>query len=248
MGQFDIQSTGLVGIRKPGLWNLKSGPLLFLINGLSTALQLKCTCFHAGSHFQKKTPSLWDAAVFRHQTTCLCFLFSSLHRRGPRLSANRRCFVSEVTEPKLTLNFGRSLCRPESSCPSELERRTLKAFPIGAVEFEAMEASGLCTGAKCVGCYWYSISSVTPKLLCIQRLCSKPRVSTLWAVRLNTRPAVLFHNHHRVLYYPGNKSITCVALGAFLSWYFNCASVISDRALTRFSFAHKSQCVNWFFF
>lgn len=93
---------------------LKSGPMLFLINGLSTALQPKCTCFHAGSQFQKKTPSLWNAAVFQHQTPGLCFLFSSLHHRGPRLSANRRCFVSEVTETKLTLNFGRSLCRPLS--------------------------------------------------------------------------------------------------------------------------------------
>lgn len=100
--------------RAGSLKPLKSGPVLFLINGLSTALQLKCTCFHAGSHFLKKTPSLWDAAVFRHQTTCLCFLFSSLHRRGPRLSANRRCFVSEVTETKWTLNFGRSLCHPLS--------------------------------------------------------------------------------------------------------------------------------------
>lgn len=51
-------------------------------------------------------------------------------------------------------------------------------------------ASGFCAAAKSVGRYWYPISSVTPKLLCIQRLCTKPRVSSLWPVILTIRPAV----------------------------------------------------------
>lgn len=78
-----------------------------------------------------------------------------------------------------------------------------------------MEASGLCAGAKSVGCYWYSISSVTPKLLCIQKLCSKLRVSSLWPVKLTTRPAVLFRKHRGVLYYLWDKITACAALGAF---------------------------------
>lgn len=100
-------------------------------------------------------------------------------------------------------------------------------------------ASGFCTAAKSVGCYWYPISSVTPKLLCIQRLCAKPTVSSLWPVIVTIRLAVLLHNNHRVLYYPGNKSITSATLGAVQPWHFNCASFILGRTRTNLATSVK---------
>lgn len=100
-------------------------------------------------------------------------------------------------------------------------------------------ASGFCTAAKSVGCYWYPISSVTPKLLCIQRLCTKPRVSSLWPVILTIWLAVLLRNNHWALYYPGNKSIASATLGAFQPWHFNCASLILGGMLTNLAIAVK---------
>lgn len=106
-------------------------------------------------------------------------------------------------------------------------------------------ASGFCTEAKSVGRYWYSISSVTPKLLCIQRLCSKPGVSSLWPVILTTRPAVPLHNYHQVLYYPGDKSTAPATLGAVQHWHIHSASLLLEGKPNNLAITHKF-AVHWF--
>lgn len=111
-------------------------------------------------------------------------------------------------------------------------------------------ASGVCTAAKSFGRYWYSISSVTPKLLCIRRLCTKPRMSSLWPVKLTVWLALLFHNNHWVLYYPQNKSKAYSILGVFQPKHYNCVSLILGGRQTSLGIAVKflmHECFFWMF-
>lgn len=100
----------------------QEGPSVVLINGLSTALQPECTCVHAGAHFQEKTPSLWNVAVFFCIKPCIFILWCPLRRRGSSLSANSRCFVSEVIGEYVDFKL-LTIIAPSSemSCPSELK-------------------------------------------------------------------------------------------------------------------------------
>lgn len=212
---------------KPALWILSGGA--------------QC-CFSLMAlvlHYSANAPAFTHILIFRRKhlrygmQLCFCIIhcififFSSLPRRGSKPSANSRCFVPEVTGEYIDFNLGQSLHhRLRWAAQASWTKHTGGISSRSLACGEAVEASGLCTGAKSVGCYWYSISSVTPKLLCIQKLCSKLRVSSLRPVKLTARPAVLFHKHHGVLYYLWNKSVACAALGVFHSWHFNSASFI----------------------
>lgn len=146
------------------------------------------------------------------------------------MSSEAECLFSEWVKTKPE-EFSASAAWPQTDMP----RHTLGS----SQHWSGDGASGFCTAAKSVGRYWYPISSVTPKLLCIQRLCTKPRVSRLWPVILTIRLAVLLYNNHWVLYYPENKSIASATLGVFQPWHFNCASLILGRIRTNLAIAVK---------
>lgn len=79
-------------------------------------------------------------------------------------------------------------------------------------------------------------SSVSTKLLCIQRLSAKPRASSLWPVILIMWLDVLLFSNHWILDCLGNRR-GCVILGAFQFRYFYCVSFILGEMQTNLAVA-----------
>lgn len=140
MGQFDIQSTGLVGIRKPGLWNLsRVGQCCFSLMGLVLHYSPNALAFIRVVNFKRKRLHSGMQLCFGIKHQVFVFYFPRFIAEGPGSAQTGVALFCEVTETELTLNFGRSLCRP----PSRAAQASWNTeFPIGAVEFGLWRSNG----------------------------------------------------------------------------------------------------------